>query len=72
MHESVDRAEVASGGCAVERDDDAGNGARPKADANEVSRHKVEPVGDEVAEGTRRPAHAREDGDLRGPCRHKS
>jgi hypothetical protein len=72
MHEGVDRPEVASGGRAVERDDEPGNGARSKTDANEVSRDELEPVGDEVAEGASGPAHPREDGDLRGPSRHKS
>ena len=72
MHERVDRPEVAPGRRAIERDHHAGNGARPKADTNEVSRKEIEPVGDEVAEGARGPAHTREDGDLRGPGRHNS
>jgi len=43
-----------------------------EADANEVSGQEVEAVGDEITEGARGTAHAREDGDLRGPGRHRS
>ena len=72
MHESVDRPELTPGSGAVERDDHAGNGTVSEADANEVSRQKIEPVGYEVAEGARGPAHARENGDLHGPDGHRS
>ena len=72
VHEGVDRPEVAPRRRAIKRDDDAGNGARPETHADEVPRQELEPVGDEVAEGAGGPAHSREDGDLRGPCGHRS
>jgi hypothetical protein len=72
MHERIDRPELAAGGRAVERHDDAGNGALSETDANEVPGKEIEPVGDEVAERACRSADAREDGDLRGPRGHRS
>ena len=72
VHEGIDRTELAVPGRAIERHDDAGNGAPPETHANEVARKEVEPVGDQVAERARRAANAREDGDLRGPRGHRS
>jgi hypothetical protein len=72
MHEGIDRFQLALGRRSVESDDDAGDGARSEADANEMAGQKLEFVGDEVAERARWSAHAREDRDLRGPERHKS
>ena len=72
MHKRVDGPELAVGRGPVERDHDARHGTLAEADANEVARQNVETLGDEVAEGARRPAHAREYSDLRGPGRHRS
>jgi hypothetical protein len=72
MHQGVDRPEVTPRGRAVEGDHDSGNGTPSETDTNQMSWQEVEPVGDEVAEGARGPAHAREDGDLRGPGGHRS
>src|SRR6266513_5754115 len=72
MHEGVDRTELAVPGRAIERDDDAGNGALSETDANEVAGKKVKAVRDDVAERARGPANAGEDGDLRGPGGHRS
>ena len=70
--ERVDGSELTVGRRPVERDHDTRNGTLAEADANQVARQNVEAFGDEVAERARRPAHAREDGDLRGPGRHRS
>ena len=72
MDERVDGPKLTVGRGPVERYHNAGNGTLTEADANEVARQNVETLWDEVAEGTRGPAHAREDGDLRGPGRHRS
>ena len=72
MHEGVDRTELAVPGSAIERHNHTGNGAQPETDANEMAGKEVESVGDEVAERARRAAYPREDGDLRGPCGHRS
>jgi len=72
MDERVDGTKLTVGRGPVERDHDARNGTLAEADANEVARQNVETLGDEVAEGARRSAHAREDRDLRGPGRHRS
>ena len=72
MYERVDGSELTVGRRPVERDHDTRNGTLAEADANQVARQNVEAFGDEVAERARRPAHAREDGDLRGPCGHRS
>ena len=72
MHECVNRAEFAPAGGAVERHHDPGNGARAQADANEMSGEKLQPVGHEIAESARWPAHPREDRHLRGPGGHRS
>ncbi len=72
MHQGVDGFQLARTGRPIERHDDTGNGSRSEADANEVSRQKVEALGDEIAEGARGAAYARENGDLGGPGRHSS
>src|SRR5436309_1519005 len=72
VHEGVDRPEVTPRRRAVQRDNHAWNGTGSQTDADEVPRQELEPVGDEVAEGAGGPAHSREDGDLRGPCGHRS
>ena len=72
MDESIDGLQLAASGSAVERHHDTGDGTRSEADANEMTGQKVEAVGNEVTEGARWSAHAREDGDLRRPSRHKS
>jgi len=72
MDECVDRPELAPRGRAVQRDDDAGNGALSQTDANEVPGKEVEPIGDEVTKGASGSAEAREDGDLRGLRGHSS
>lgn len=72
MHESVDRPKLARGGSTIERYDDAGNGTLSETHANEVPGEQIESVGDEIAEGARRAAYTGENGDLRGPGRHRS
>ena len=72
MDECVDRPELAPRGRAVQRDDDAGNGALSQTDANEVPGKEVEPIGDEVTKGACGSAEAREYGDLRGLRGHSS
>ena len=71
MHQRIYRPKLA-GRHTVERDHDAGHRTLSEADANEVAWQKVELVRHEIAECPRRPAQAREDGDLGGPGGHRS
>jgi hypothetical protein len=72
MHERIDGFQLTPSRRAVEGNHHARNGTRPEADADEVPGKKVKAVGDEVAEGARGAAYAREDGHLRGPYGHSS